>query len=74
MTITCILCGDPGKPRPCCDHNPVFCDAHDAVHQKRVHADMPHRSIDEALEVAMQADEIDDNNDSDNNDSQEPEL
>lgn len=60
MAITCILCGDPGKPRTCCDDHPVFCDAHDAVHQRRVHSAAPNRSIDEALNVALEVDELDD--------------
>ncbi len=70
MATTCILCGEPGKPRICCDDHPVFCDEHDAVHQRRVHADAPTRSIDDALVTALEAGELDDESD----ENEEPNL
>ena len=52
--ITCILCGEPGKPRSCCSDNPVLCDEHDGEHQRRVHEAGPSRTVDEALFEALE--------------------
>lgn len=44
----CLLCGNPGERRWCCEHGPVLCDTHELDHRAMAHeGPVPERQMPE---------------------------
>ncbi len=47
--MRCVVCGDEGRERDCCEDRPVFCDSCNDIHQGAAHSKRrPEEELEEA--------------------------